>query len=116
MSEELPTFDVFPNGTSFMIWHERNCSQCWKCPKAEHSGHNKKCAIEDAIAFAAATDGSLLHDGLTSREKATAIAARLNWDGISYLENDCPEREEKRPPSPPKPKTDKVDDLPLFKP
>ncbi len=95
MSEELPDFDLFPNGTSFMIWQSRNCDRCWKCPKADHSGHNHKCAIENAIALAACSDGSLLHDGTTSRKKAEAIAQRLKWDGMNYLETDCPEREEK---------------------
>ena len=116
--DPMPSWSLFPNGTSFMIWHERNCSRCWKCPKAEHSGHNRKCAIENAIALAACTDGSLLHDGERTQAEAKAIGDRLGWDGTNYLESDCPEREEKRSSaaSKTKAKTDKIDDLPLFKP
>lgn len=86
-----PSFDIFPNGTSHMIWRERNCDRCIKGPKPEIEGHNEACPIEDAIAMAAATDGSLLHDGGTPLNKADSIAKRLNWDGESYLTNNCPE-------------------------
>jgi len=74
-----------------MIWSERNCDQCIKGPKPDLVGNNTECAIEQSIAIAAATDGSLLHDGMTPMNKADAIAKRLNWDGKSYLENNCPE-------------------------
>lgn len=88
---ELPRYAVFPNDTSFMMWNDRNCDRCVKGPKPDIVGRNMACPIEDAIALASALDGSLLHDGFTPPNKAAAIAARLNWDGKSYLEHDCPE-------------------------
>lgn len=93
-----PSYSLFPNGTSHMIWAGRNCDRCWKRQPAGTPGRNSKCCIETAIAIASITDGSLLHDGTTKPAKAATIAARLNWDGHGYLETDCPEREEKRPP------------------
>jgi len=74
-----------------MMWSDRNCDRCVKGPKSNHVGRNTACAIEDAIALASATDGSLLHGGYTPINKANEIARRLNWDGHSYLEHDCPE-------------------------
>jgi hypothetical protein len=88
-----PCFDVFPNGTSHMMWMERNCDQCVKrYDEAKHTKGRSECDIENAIALASATDGSLLHSGHTPMNKADAIAKRLNWDGESYLTHDCPER------------------------
>lgn len=88
----FPRFSLFPNGTSHMIWMERNCDRCVKCfDPSKHDSGRSDCDIENAIALAAATDGTLLHDGLTAPNKADAIAKRLNWDGQSYLENNCPE-------------------------
>jgi hypothetical protein len=90
---ELPKFRLFPNGTSFMIWADRNCDSCVKCFREERAvcGMNPACEIENAIALACATDGSLLHSGSTPHNKADAIARRLNWDGRGYLTNNCPE-------------------------
>lgn len=102
-----PTYDLFPNGTSYMIWESRNCGRCWKGPTKDQVGRNTKCCIETAIALASASDGTLLHDGTTSEKKAAVIAARLKWDGQSYLGTDCPERDEKRPQQHRKPKQDK---------
>lgn len=87
----LPRFSVFPNGTSFMMWLERNCDRCVKGPKPEHVGRNAECPIEDAIALSSVTDGTLTHSGHTPLNKANEIARRLNWNGESYLESDCPE-------------------------
>lgn len=88
----FPRFCPFPNGTSHMIWRERNCDKCIKDfdPKKHENGMSD-CDIENAIGLAAATDGTLLHYGLTPPNKADAIARRLNWDGKSYLESNCPE-------------------------
>jgi hypothetical protein len=86
-----PEFSLFPNGTSHMMWRERNCNRCVKGPKPDLVGHNRACPIEDAIAIASALDGSLLHCGETPINKANEIARRLNWNGQSYLEHDCPE-------------------------
>ena len=88
-----PSFAVFPNGTSHMVWCERNCDVCVKrYDEEKHSKGRSECDIENAIAIASATDGTLLHDGMTPMNKADAIAKRLNWDGHSYLTHDCPER------------------------
>lgn len=87
----LPRFALFPNGTSFMMWMDRNCDRCVKGPKPGLIGANTACPIEDSIALASATDGTLLHGGHAPPNKADAIARRLNWDGQSYLEHDCPE-------------------------
>ncbi len=84
-----PAFSVFPNGTSYMIWNDRNCDRCVK--RFDERKGKSECDIETAIAFASATDGTLLHDGMTPINKANAIARRLNWDGQSYLAHDCPE-------------------------
>lgn len=75
-----------------MIWRERNCDRCIKdfCPEKHLSGRSD-CDIENAISIAAASDGTLLHGGMTPVNKADAIAKRLNWDGKSYLGSDCPE-------------------------
>lgn len=97
MSTENPSYSLFPNGTSHMIWMDRNCDRCWKGPTINQVGRNPRCSIETAIAIATITDGSLLHDGTTKPQKAAKIAARLKWDGKCYLCHDCPEREEKRP-------------------
>lgn len=87
-----PSFAIFPNGTSHMIWSERNCGRCVKrYDSTKHANGRSECDIENAICFASATDGTLLHDGATPMNKADAIAKRLNWDGKSYLTNDCPE-------------------------
>ena len=76
-----------------MMWMERNCDQCVKrYDESKHSKGRSECDIENAIALASATDGSLLHSGHTPMNKANAIARRLNWDGESYLTHDCPER------------------------
>lgn len=88
----VPSFNVFPNGTSFMCWNERNCDRCVKrYDEDKHPKGRSECDIENAIALASATDGSLLHGGDTPMNKADAIAKRLNWDGQTYLEHDCPE-------------------------
>lgn len=93
MSEQCPRFAVFPNGTSFMMWNERNCDVCVKRYDAsKHLSGFSDCDIENAIAIASATDGRLTHGGYTPINKADAIAKRLNWDGRTYLEHDCPER------------------------
>lgn len=87
-----PRFALFPNGTSYMIWNDRNCDQCVKrYDEKKHKGGRSECDIENAIALASGTDGTLLHKGHTPINKANAIARRLNWDGHSYLEHDCPE-------------------------
>ena len=75
-----------------MIWSGRNCDRCVKRFNPDkHANGRSDCDIENAIGLAAATDGTLLHDGITPPNKADAIAKRLGWDGRSYLENDCPE-------------------------
>ena len=79
-----------------MCWMDANCDRCWKGVVSNKTGKSR-CAIENAIALASGTDGSLMHGGGTPPEKAAKVAARLGWDGVSYLENNCPEREEKRP-------------------
>lgn len=97
MSEETtekPDYSLFPNGSSFMDWYERNCDRCVKCLKPDQlqkNGNNPQCVIETAIALASATDGTLTHGGYTAMNKADAIAKRLNWDGQTYLHHDCPE-------------------------
>ena len=86
------SFAVFPNGTSYMIWLERNCDRCVKrYDQDKHSNGQSECDIENAIAMASATDGTLLHCESTPMNKADAIAKRLNWDGKSYLTTNCPE-------------------------
>ena len=88
----VPSFALFPNGTSFMVWADRNCDRCIKCfDEANHLRGLSDCDIENAIGMASATDGTLLHGGSTPINKANAIAQRLNWDGRGYLEHDCPE-------------------------
>lgn len=85
-------FSVFPNGTSFMLWNERNCDVCVKrFDETKHTKGRSECDIENAIALASATDGTLLHGGQTPPNKADAIAKRLNWIGATYLDHDCPE-------------------------
>ena len=96
MSAIQPTFEVFPNGTSFMVWYGRNCDRCWKSKVNEATGKSH-CAIEYAIAVGSVSDGTLLAEGMRTTAQAKRIADRLGWDGISYLETDCPERKEKRP-------------------
>lgn len=91
MSEKR--YALFPNGTSFMIWSDRNCEQCAKrYDESKHSNGQSDCAIENAISRASASDGTLRHCGYTPEKEAEAIATRLKWDGVSYLENDCPEK------------------------
>ena len=94
MSES--TFDVFPNGTSFMVWYGRNCDRCWKSKVNEATGKSH-CAIEHAIALGSCSDGTLTGDGARTPAQAKRLADRLGWDGASYLETECPERQEKRP-------------------
>src|SRR5688572_20665748 len=87
-----PRFALFPNGTSYMIWTGRNCDRCVKrYDESKHAKGTSECDIENAIALASATDGTLLHGGCAPMNKADAIAKRLNWDGKTYLEADCPE-------------------------
>lgn len=87
-----PSYSLFPNGTSFMCWNDRNCDRCLKrYEEARHVNGRSECDIENAIAIASATDGSLLHGGQTPHNKAAAIARRLDWDGETYLCHDCPE-------------------------
>lgn len=87
-----PRFRVFPNGSSWMDWMAMNCDRCVKRFDPEkHHGANSPCDLENSIALASATDGTLLHGGYTPINKADAVARRLNWDGRSYLENKCPE-------------------------
>lgn len=74
------------------MWNDRNCDRCVKqYDPDKHAKGRSGCDIENAIALSAATDGTLLHDGHTPLNKADAIAKRLNWDGQSYLQHDCPE-------------------------
>lgn len=88
----IPRFSLFPNGTSYMMWNDRNCDRCVKQYNPDkHANGRSECDIENSISLASATDGSLLHDGFTPTNKADAIAKRLNWSGESYLEHDCPE-------------------------
>lgn len=89
---ETPEYALFPNGTSHMIWRDRNCDRCFKrFDEEKHKRGRSDCDIENAIALASATDGTLLHSGCTPLNKADAIAKRLNWHGRSYLQHDCPE-------------------------
>lgn len=88
-----PTYSLFPNGTAFMCWNGRNCDRCKKGPAPDIIGNNPLCEIEDAIALASCLDGKLTLDGTKTAEEAAALAARLKWDGQSYLETDCPEFE-----------------------
>ena len=75
-----------------MMWNDSNCDRCVKGYDPEkHASGRSGCDIENAIALASATDGTLLHSGHTPINKADAIARRLNWDGKSYLEHNCPE-------------------------
>lgn len=91
-SNQHPSFSLFPNGTSFMIWSERNCDRCVKgYDENKHSNGESDCDIENAIAKASVFDGTLLHSSSTPMNKADAIAKRLKWDGRSYLQHDCPE-------------------------
>ena len=91
-NETTPRFDLFPNGTSFMIWCGQNCDRCVKgYDESKHKNGRSGCDIETAIALSAGSDGTLLHGGFTPINKADAIARRLNWDGQSYLEHACPE-------------------------
>lgn len=90
--KKYPRYAVFPNGTSHMIWTDRNCDRCAKrFDESKHSRGRSDCDLENAISIASATDGTLLHDGITPMNKADAIAKRLHWDGQSYLTHDCPE-------------------------
>ena len=83
---------LFPNGISRAVWRERNCDRCIKrFDPDKHSKGRSDCDIENAIAVASATDGTLLHDGMTPMNKADAIARRLKWDGTSALTETCPE-------------------------
>jgi hypothetical protein len=95
-TEEKPRFAPFPNGTSFMLWNERNCDRCWKSKVNESTGKSR-CAIEYAIAVGSVSDGTFLADGTRTIANAKRLSDRLGWDGKSYLENDCPERQEKQP-------------------
>jgi len=90
--KEPPRYALFPNGTSFMCWMDRNCDRCIKGydEKKHHKGRSD-CDIENNIAIASGSDGTLTHGGYTPLNKADAIARRLNWDGVTYLEHDCPE-------------------------
>jgi pyridoxal biosynthesis lyase PdxS len=75
-----------------MIWRGANCDRCWKSHVNEKTGKSR-CAIENAIALGSATDGSFLAGGIRTPAHAARLAKRLGWDGVSYLETDCPERE-----------------------
>lgn len=75
-----------------MEWNRRNCDRCVKgYDEAKHSNGNSNCDIENAIARAAMTNGTLLHGGQTPINRADSIAKQLNWDGKTYLTHDCPE-------------------------
>lgn len=75
-----------------MVWLDRNCDRCVKRFDPEKHLHGRsECDIENAISIASASDGTLLHGGTTPINKADAIARRLNWDGHSYLDHNCPE-------------------------
>lgn len=88
----MKAFAVFPNGTSHMVWQERNCDRCVKrFDEDKHKDGKSPCDIENSIALASVTDGTLRHCGDTPLAYAEAIAKRLNWDGQSYLTHDCPE-------------------------
>ena len=91
-------FVPFANGTSFMVWYQRNCDRCWKSKVNEATGKSQ-CAIENAISRGSVSDGRI----------KPLIAKRLNWDGSGYLETDCAEREENRPKR--KPKQDEGEEL-----
>ena len=96
-----PKYDAFPNGTSFAVWYGRNCDRCWKSKVNETTGKSY-CAIEYAISVGVVSDGTLLAEGTRKPAQAKRLADRLGWDGMSYLETDCPERQEKRPKRKPK--------------
>jgi hypothetical protein len=77
MSTTPPSFRVFPNGSSFMCWYERNCDRCKKRPEPGQDGENPLCDLESAIALASCLDGKLTLDGTKSPEEAAALAAGL---------------------------------------
>ena len=88
----VPRFALFPNGTSFMAWADRNCDRCLKrYDESKHKNGKSECDLENAISLAGGTDGTLLHGGYTPLNKADAIAKRLGWDGVTYLQSGCPE-------------------------
>lgn len=92
MSDSAPRYRLFPNGTAFMVWTERNCDGCTKRMPHDGAGENPKCNIETAIALGAVTDGTLRLDGRRSADECAKLAERLKWDGKGYLESDCPEK------------------------
>ena len=83
----MSNWSIFPNGTSFMMWRDRNCDRCKKGYNEDKhpSGQNHDCPIEQAISVASMLDGTL------QPENREEIARRLKWDGETYLEHDCPE-------------------------
>lgn len=91
----MSDYAVFPNGTSYMCWMDRNCDRCRKGPGPAvangetDNGLNPLCAIESAIALSSVVDGTLCDRA--GIPPASEIMRRLNWDGQSYLEHDCPE-------------------------
>ena len=84
----MSNHELFPNGTSFRMWMERNCDQCTKCyeeSKDPGDGTNPNCEIESEVSM------SYLSDGCLRPEARERIGNRLKWDGETYLEHNCPE-------------------------
>lgn len=71
-----------------MDWISYNCDKCKKGPhhsKLFKNGSNPLCPIETEISLASALDGHV------REEKRDVISKRLNWDGKTYLDHNCPE-------------------------
>lgn len=91
MSEK--EYRPFPNGASFRMFMAHNCERCKKGPSPDLIGSNESCEIENTLALASCLDGTMFLCGENSKEKVEELARRLNWDGVDYIENNCPEFE-----------------------
>lgn len=57
---EQKKYNLFSNGTEFMLWQSRNCDRCVKAVWFDIENNRMpkyRCAIQDHIELAAVTDG-----------------------------------------------------------
>lgn len=85
----MSDWSVFPNGSSYMMWRDRNCDRCRKDfdTATMKTWINTLCPIEQAISLSSVLDGKI------EEASRPEIGKRLEWDGATYLEHDCPEFE-----------------------
>ena len=86
----------FSTGDEYICWDGHNCSHCWN--SAGQEAKNFRCSLEKNIWLASMGDGQI------SRK----VADRLGANGGNSIAWNCPEKQPRDKPAPPRKKKKKL--------